>query len=96
MSLARGFHSRLILLFTLAGMYLLAPPSASAHPSEQEKQRIAAALATEINRSIAAHQNEGITLREKVIGRLFQCGDIFIAISKQADDPDTTGVFTVL
>ncbi|MGA7913099.1 MAG: hypothetical protein WCC30_16345 [Candidatus Dormiibacterota bacterium] len=72
----------------LAGMCLSAPESACAQLSRQEKQRIASTIAAEINRSINAHQKEGIALREKVIGRLIQCGAIFIMMSKQLDDPE--------
>jgi hypothetical protein len=89
MLLTRGFRYRLIIVFISASMSLFAPQHASAQRSKQEKEHIASTIAAEINRAITAHQKESVALRERVIGRLFQCGAIFVMMSKQLDDPET-------
>jgi hypothetical protein len=85
----RGFHYRLNLLLISAGIFLVVLGPASAQLSKQEKQRIAAMTAAEIDRAITKHQTEGITLREKVVGRLLQCGDLYVMTSKQLNDQET-------
>jgi hypothetical protein len=55
--------------------------------SKPEKQRIGAPLSAEINRAIATYEKEGIAFREKVIGRLVQCGALYLTMAKQVGDP---------
>jgi len=45
-------------------------------------------MAAEINRSIKSYPTEGILLREKIVGRLTRCRDLFAFMSKHAD-PET-------
>jgi hypothetical protein len=71
----RGFHYRLILILISAAIFLVELGPASAQISKPEKQRIATTISAEINRAITKHPNEGIPFREKVVGRLVQCGD---------------------
>src|SRR5690242_10634879 len=70
-----------------AGVLLTASVPASAELTKQEKEHITKVLGEEVNRAVARHQKEGIAFREKVVGRLFQCGDLFLMISKQAGEP---------
>jgi hypothetical protein len=86
----RGFHDYLILLLTSACTLLFALEPASAQMSTQEKQRIATMIAAEINRAITTHQPEGIALREKVVGRLVQCGGLFVMMSKHVPDTEAS------
>jgi hypothetical protein len=58
--------------------------------SKQEKERISTAMVAEINRSIKSHPEEGILLRENVVGRLVQCRELFIFMSKHTGDPETS------
>ncbi len=86
----RGFHDRVILLLISACALLFVLEPANSQMSKQEKQSIANMIATEINRAITAHQTEGIALREKVVGRLMQCGSLYVMMSKQARAPEAS------
>lgn len=82
--------SHLMILVVLAVSILVGYPArATAQLSKPEKQRIASAIAADINREIAKYPKEGIAFREKVVGRLVQCGFLFLIISKQSNDQET-------
>jgi len=86
MSRVHRVHNCLALLLMVAGI-LFFVPAASAQMSKEEKQRVITMLSAQIDRAITAHETEGVALREKVIGRLFICGGLFVMMSKHMQDP---------
>ncbi len=52
--------------------------------SKADKERVAASIAADVNREIHRQLSDDTALREKVISRLFECGYVFLYISKQA------------
>ena len=87
-SQVRVFQCRLLSLLISVGTFLVVLEPASAQLSKDDKQRIATMIAAEINRAMAKHETERIPFREKVIGRLAQCGSLFLKMSATLNDAE--------
>jgi hypothetical protein len=79
---------RVLLPLSVVALLVCGPRSAGAQLSKTEKSRIAASIASDINREIRQRSRIDAALREKVVSRLFECGYIFMMISKQAENPE--------
>lgn len=90
MSKVCGSRYKLFLLLVSAWLSVVWLGPVNAQMSKQEKERTSTTMALEINRSIMSYPKEGSLLRENVVGRLVQCGELFIFMSKHADDPETS------
>jgi hypothetical protein len=83
MSRVRRVHDCVALL--LMAVALLFVTTASSQLSQEDKQRVIALLSAQIDRAIAEHEKDDGALREKVVGRLIQCGGAYSILSKQAN-----------
>jgi hypothetical protein len=79
---------RFLLPLSIMAVLVYGPRPAAAQLNKAEKSRIAASIATDINREIRQRSQTDAMLREKVVSRLFECGYVFLVISKQADSPE--------
>lgn len=83
-----GSYHRSILSISAVVLLLHGASPAAAQLSKAEKERITASIASDINREIRQRSRSDTALREKVISRLFECGYVFLVISKQAETPE--------
>lgn len=83
-----GSYNRFILSLLAMVLLLIGALPAAAQLSKADKERISASIASDIDREIRQRSRSDAALREKVISRLFQCGYVFLVISKQADTPE--------